>query len=158
VPKSLQHWYDGKTQVTLPDGRQITPAANTYLLYNPDLFTGNAVQLADGSYGTLPYWWGNTAPAYGDLRSPAFKNVNLTVERKFQFTEKVNFDLLAEATNAFNNVQWKPNAINTSGGINTDPTMGPVGANTNVNFGALQLNSGSLYEPRQITITLRIQF
>src|SRR5262249_22744935 len=38
VPAALQHWYDGKTTVTLPSGRQITPCANCFLRYNIDAF------------------------------------------------------------------------------------------------------------------------
>jgi hypothetical protein len=35
LPENLWGWYDGRTQVTLPSGRIITPPARTYLRYNP---------------------------------------------------------------------------------------------------------------------------
>jgi hypothetical protein len=40
VPQALQHWYDDKIRVTLPDGRVIQPPVNTFLKYNPDAFAG----------------------------------------------------------------------------------------------------------------------
>ena len=36
LPENLQGWYDGRTTITLPSGRRVTPPANTYLKYNPD--------------------------------------------------------------------------------------------------------------------------
>ena len=47
VPKDLQRWYDGRTTVTLPSGRRITPPANTFLKYNPDAFAGRVVTDAE---------------------------------------------------------------------------------------------------------------
>jgi hypothetical protein len=158
VPKADQHWYDGHTSVTLPDGRTITPAAYTYLLYNPDLFSQPMVQFPNGTYGVDQYTWGSTSGYEGWLRTPGFYNMNLTVNRKFRITERFQLELLAEATNLLNATQIQPSAINTgvSPSVLADPsTNTKVGQNTNVNFGTLGM---SLFEPRQVTLSLRLRF
>ena len=48
VPKELQHWYDGKTKVTLPDGRVIQPSKNTFLKYYEGAWSGRV--LPDGEW------------------------------------------------------------------------------------------------------------
>ena len=40
---------DGRTAVTLPSGRVITPANRTYLKYNPDAFVGRVVTTPSGA-------------------------------------------------------------------------------------------------------------
>jgi hypothetical protein len=50
VPKDLQRWYDGRTVVTLPSGRQIRPDAFTFLKYSIDAFQGRTVRMPDGTY------------------------------------------------------------------------------------------------------------
>ena len=49
LPEALWGWYDGRTQVTLPSGRIITPPNRTYLKYNPDAFVGRVVRTPNGS-------------------------------------------------------------------------------------------------------------
>ncbi|MGO9242687.1 MAG: TonB-dependent receptor domain-containing protein [Bryobacteraceae bacterium] len=158
VPKSDQHWYDGKTSVTLPDGRTITPAAYTYLLYNPDLFSQPMVQFPNGTNGVDQYTWGSTSGYEGWLRTPGFYNMNLTVNRIFKITERYRLEFLAEATNLLNATQIQPSAINTgvSPSVLADPSTGTkVGQNTNVNFGTLGM---SLFDPRQVTLSMRLRF
>ena len=49
VPSNLQHWYDGKTKVTLPCGLTVTPAKNTYLKYNACAFSGEVLRRRMGA-------------------------------------------------------------------------------------------------------------
>ena len=51
VPKALQHWYNGKTSVTLPDGRVITPCAYCFLKYNPDIWVGQTIPESHQGWG-----------------------------------------------------------------------------------------------------------
>ena len=65
VPENLRGWYDGRTTVTLPSGRRITPPANTFLKYNPDAFAGRTVTTPNGRIVADQFWFGNAA---ADLR------------------------------------------------------------------------------------------
>ncbi len=165
LPKSLQRWYDGKTSVTLPNGRTITPQAHTFLKWNPDSWTVPMVQFPNGQWAADQYQWLSTAHYLDALRTPGLANVNLTVNRKFRLTERAEMQFLAEATNLFNRTNFIPSAV--QGGNNqfsaitvADPvTNSKVGQNANVRAGSLMLDStGRLLAPRQITLSLRLQF
>jgi hypothetical protein len=158
LPKNLQGWYDGKTSVTLPSGRVITPGQYRYLKWNPDHFTAKIVQYPNGNYAVDQYWWGPTAKYIGGLRTPALHNVNLTVNRKVRVNERVQLELMADGTNIFNRTNFYPNAVN--GGYSAVLTAQPttntkVGQNATVNSGSLGL---SVYEPRQISLSARLRF
>jgi hypothetical protein len=157
VPKTLQHWYDGSTTVTLPDGHQVTPPNYTYLKWNPDAFTNQIVQFPNGSYGIDQYWNGTTKMYQSNLRLPAFQNTNLNITRQFTLREQYKLELLAEATNLFNHQNFLPSAVNNSyGGPILAPTAGAaIGQNGNPSAGTL---SPSMMDPRQITATLRFTF
>jgi trimeric autotransporter adhesin len=158
VPKSLQHWYDGSTSVTLPDGRTITPAAFTYLRWNPDRFSQPVVQLPNGTYQVDQYTSGTTAMTMGSLRAPGFYNTNLSVTRKFNLGERVRLELHADATNAWNQTNILASSVNNSvtSVLSLDNTTNTkIGQNGNAGYGALAMN---LMEPRQITLALRLQF
>jgi trimeric autotransporter adhesin len=158
VPKNLQHWYDGSTSVTLPDGRTITPAAFTYLRWNPDRFNQPIVQFPNGSYQVDQYTMGTTSMTEGDLRAPAFINTNLSVTRRFDLGERFRLELHADATNALNRTNFLPSAINNgvSSVLVPDTSTGTkVGQNGNSGYGALGMD---FLEPRQITLALRLQF
>ncbi|MBL8227538.1 MAG: TonB-dependent receptor [Bryobacterales bacterium] len=158
VPAELQRWYDGRTPVTLPSGRVITPAAFTHLKWNPDRFRAPVVQLPNGSYQVDQYYWGPTAKYVNGLRTPGFYNANLTVNRQFRLAERFNLEFLAEATNFLNKTNINPNAVN--GGVNAvlaanAATNTKIGQNSNINHGSL---STSFFEPRQLSLSLRLRF
>jgi hypothetical protein len=156
VPKSLQKWYDGATGVTLPDGRTIIPGAYTFLKWNPDRFAQPVVQFPNGTYGVDQYTSGSTPMNEGDLRSPIFSMTNISVIRKFALGEWGSMDVHVDATNAFNRTQFLPYAENNSvGSILSAGGGANVGQNSNTSFGTL---SQSFAEPRQLTITLRLDF
>ncbi len=157
VPENLQGWYDGKTQVTLPNGRTITPSAHTYLKWNPDLFTAPIVQLPNGKYQSDIYQWGTTSMYQGWLRTPGFHNVNLSVNRIITVKEGIQMELVGEATNLLNATQFGSRVVNAS----VSPTLRDNPAtNTHVgqngsNFGAMTM---TFMEPRQITLSIRLRF
>ena len=158
VPKALQHWYNGKTTATLPDGRVITPAVNTYLLFNPDQFTAPVVQYPSGGWTADEYQWGTTSRTLGYLRLPGFANVNLTVNRKFPIREGMNLELVAEATNLLNRTNFIPSDMSVGAGAVTAAvasTNTKIGQNSSVSTGSLSM---SFMDPRQVSLSLRLRF
>jgi hypothetical protein len=157
VPSNLQRWYDGNTSVTLPDGRIITPCNHCFLKYNPDLFTGRVVTLPNGQIQADQLWYGSAGRTYGFLRGPGRNNTDLTINRQFKIRESMQFELVANFTNAFNHTQFSNNLNLGTGTVTTpDPAHGLVaGMNSNSNFGTRGLGT---YEPRQITFSGRLRF
>ena len=67
-------------------------------------------------------------------------------------------EFLAEATNAFNQTNLNPNAVNAGVGANLTAnaaTNAKVGQNSNASGGTM---STSFFEPRQISLSLRLRF
>jgi hypothetical protein len=158
LPKSYQHWYDGKTSVTLPDGRVFTPCAQCFLKYNIGAFGGNIVPLSGGKTISDIYWSGNAAIDYGALRGPGRENVDLSLSRTFRLTEKIAFSFRANATNAFNHTQFLPGNYQMSlGGIvasSSTPGVSP-GQGASNSYGTHGLQT---FAPRQIALEGRIKF
>lgn len=156
VPKSMQHWYDGNTTVTLPDGHQVTPSNYTFLKWNPDAFTNRIVQFPNGQYAIDQYWYGSSKQYDTHLRLPSFQNVNLNITRQFSISERYKFEVLGEFTNLFNHVNFLPSAVeNNYANPILSPSVGTVGQNQDNNAGTL---SPSVMDPRQITLTARFTF
>ncbi|HZR27678.1 MAG TPA: TonB-dependent receptor [Terriglobales bacterium] len=166
VPKNLQHWYDGKTSVTLPSGRVITPCANCFLKYNIDAFTARVVTGADGKT-ILPdvFWYGSASPTFSDMRSNPTWNMNMSLEKNFRIRERYSFSISGQATNLFNNTQFKP-------GLNA--TFGPTVVTSNLatsggaKIGQLQDNNSATstfgtytrntYDARQLEMVVQFKF
>jgi hypothetical protein len=158
VPKDLQHWYDGKTTVTLPDGRKYTPCAYCFLKYNPDAFTGNVVTTPSGSVVNDIYWWGTAAQTFSDIRGAGINNWNLSIERTFRVKERFSADLSAQFTNAFNHTQFMP-AMNMALGAQSVAVNSPLGIQPgqgqSSNFGT---RGNSTFDPRQVELRLKVRF
>jgi hypothetical protein len=153
LPESYQHFYDGKTAVTLPSGRVFTPAANAFLKFNPDAFSGRVVKMPNGNYATDIYWWGNAALTYDDIRGPGRFNTDLTLSRSFSFGEKRELQFIANVTNAFNHTQFTTTGNLATGDPNTTTYPGRIG-----NLGQLGGHGLATYDPRQIELKLRFAF
>ncbi|MCI0721917.1 MAG: TonB-dependent receptor [Acidobacteria bacterium] len=160
LPEQLQGWYDGKTTITLPSGRNITPNANSFLKYNPDAFRGRVISNpgAPGSFIEDRYWYGTAGLTYGGLRNPRRNNVNLSIARSFQATERFVVEFAADVFNFFNHTQFR-SYDNFLGGVVTqaDPaTKTPLGAVS----GASSYGTHGLatFDPRQVEINLRVRF
>jgi hypothetical protein len=160
VPKELQRWYDGRTTVTLPNGQRITPCNFCFLKYNVGAFRGSTTTAANGNTILDMLWWGTAATNYGDITGPGRDNINLSIERNFKVKERVELALSAEATNAFNTVQFRPRLRSASVGAlqpTPDPSRGlDVGMPTNANYGTI--DASNTFDPRQIEFRLRIRF
>jgi hypothetical protein len=157
LPKSYQHWYDGSTTVTLPDGRSLTPCSQCYLKYNPDAFGGNIVSLPSGGTVNDIYWTGNASLDYSGMRGPGRSNVDLSLSRAFTVREKVTLSFSANASNAFNHTQFLPNGyVMDLGGI-----LATTGGGSTAGQGASNVygtHSLATFDPRQIVLEGRIQF
>ena len=163
VPKELQHWYDGQTKVTLPDGRVIQPAKNTFLKYYEGAWSGRVLQMANGSYVPDVYWWGTAAQTFDQMRGPGRFNIDFSLRRTFQIRERIKLEFAANATNLLNHTQLAANYSGGLGGTNTAVNAANglkpgMGANGNT-FGTLSLSStGSVFDPRQVIMNLRVRF
>jgi len=162
VPKQLQGWYDGKTTVTLPSGRQIRPSAFTYLKYSSDAFRGRVVTTPDGSIVNDIYWFGNAAFTYGDIRGAGLNNWNMSVERTFRPRESLSVEFSAQFTNAFNHTQFRPQMTAALGGTSVlaagaanNPMNIQPGQGSSSDFGT---RGNSTFDPRQVELQLKVRF
>lgn len=147
LPAQDQHYWDGKQTLTLPDGRVVTPAVNTFTKWNPDAWSAPVVTFANGKTALDQYTLGTSALAYSNLRTPGIQNVNLGIIKKIPITERVSFDLHVNATNAFNHTNHQA--------VNNTITLSTAGQNTNAPFGTWGL---STLEARQIFIQANLTF
>jgi hypothetical protein len=159
VPANLQHWYDGKTSVTLPCGIKITPAANTYLKYNACAFQGQVITTATGSIVPNQFWFGNSSQTSGDLRQPGRFNMDLSLRRQFSIRERIKLEIAANATNVLNHTQFTGGTnIGTLGGTNltNNPAAGLLaGYGNGGGYGAF---TNATFDPRQIMMQARVVF
>uniref|UniRef100_Q027I8 Cna B domain protein n=1 Tax=Solibacter usitatus (strain Ellin6076) TaxID=234267 RepID=Q027I8_SOLUE len=160
LPSSYQKWYDGKTSITLPDGRQYTPCAQCYLMYNPDAFTGQTLTTANGGHQTDLYWVGNAAIDYGDMRGPGRNNLDLTLTRDFRIRERYSLSFRANVTNALNHTQFRTGSYNMGLGstqVTDVPAQGLVAGQgqSAATYGSHNLNT---FDPRQMIMEMRLRF
>jgi hypothetical protein len=162
LPKIDQQWYNGKTPVTLPDGRIITPANYTFLKYNPDAFVAPVIPspTTTGKYINDTYWLGNSAINYSNVRAPGINNLNLTVRRSFRVTERVAIDLQANTTNLLNHPNFQTYATDLGSSTNLSPSntnniaLGYPTNSTNT-YGTHSLTD---FDNRQIEFQLKVRF
>ena len=158
VPENLQHWYDGNTSVTLPNGRVIKPSKNTFLKYYTGAFQGRYILLPNGKYGNAQNWAGAVANNLDEMRGPGRFNIDMSLRRSVRIRERVAIELSAEASNLLNNSQQSgsysgnlgnttvtPNAsIGLLPGMGSSDTYGTIGTST--------------FPPREIVMNLRLRF
>ena len=88
-------------------------------------------QPADGAFGTA---------GIGTERGPGFFNLDFSVGKRFNLTERYYFDFRTEFFNGLNHVSWAPPGLN----INNPATFGTVG--------------GQVQNPRNIQFGLKFHF
>jgi trimeric autotransporter adhesin len=162
VPQDLQRWYDGRTTVTLPSGRRITPPANTFLKYNPDAFAGRVVITPNGRIVADQYWFGNAQQVYDDIRTDPRFNIDLTIRRSFRISQGMTAEVGADAMNVLNHTQfngsnpgaWVGNLGATQ--LTNNPSAGLiVGTGDSNSFGTRGMTT---YNPRQIMLRVGLRF
>ncbi len=153
VPADLQHWYDGKTTVTLPCGLKMTPAKNTFLKYNACAFQGEVLTAPNGATIANQYWVGNSNQTNGVLRGPDRFNVDLSLRRTFVVRENIRLQVAADATNILNHTEYSGSF---AGALGSTVLSGPtVGYGTSTTFGTLGVTA---FDPRQVTMHVRVTF
>jgi len=158
LPLELQRWYDGKTAVTLPCGRVVTPSKNTFLKYSSCAFQGATITTPNGGVVPDVYWPGNAALTYGDIRGPGRANLDLSLRRRFPIREGMSLDISADASNVLNHTQLNGNYSGNMGSTNlvTNATKGlKPGMGTSETFGTIGVNA---FDPRQVTLRLQLRF
>jgi hypothetical protein len=102
-----------------------------------------------GALGRIPFKFDRN-----EFQFPKLVNVDLRVSRRFNFTETMNLEFLAEAFNLFN--RYQVTGVNTTlytfAGSNLSFT--PNGPN----FGVVNGTGNSIYRERQIQFALRFHF
>jgi hypothetical protein len=161
VPTALQKRYDGKTTVTLPCGKTVTPGKYQLLKYNACAFSGRTITTPNGSVVPDIYWIGNHAQTSGDMRGLARYNVDFSLRRAFPIRERYRIEISAEVTNLLNNAQWSNSGNGSTGNLGStnltnDAANGLIpGLGTSATFGTINLNS---FDARQIQMHARFAF
>jgi hypothetical protein len=138
---------------------------NTFRAFNLGLVGGVPTYTQGSPTGRFiaPAGYGNCAQAYSGqcgfqnlvLKGPAFFRSDISIVKKFRFTERVNMELRGEMLNAFNNINFivgSPNAdVNAIGG---------TGASTFARFTAAYNDISTTHDPggRLIQWVLRLNF
>jgi trimeric autotransporter adhesin len=109
------------------------------------------------------FWWGTAAQTFDELRGPGRFNIDMSLRRTFKLRENLSLEFAANATNLLNNTQmsasFSGNLGSTNTAVNAANGLKPgMGANGN-SFGTQALAStGSVYDPRQVILNLRLRF
>jgi hypothetical protein len=164
LPKNLQKWYDGRTQVTLPSGRVMTPCNRCFLKYNIDAFAARIVTTPNGSVVPDLFWYGTSAATFNDLRANGAWNANMSLEKSFKIGEKFNLELAAQTSNIFNHTTFRP-GVQTSFGGTVIPATITANPTLNLKLGQLQDSANTwgaftqnAYDPRQIEFVMKLRF
>jgi trimeric autotransporter adhesin len=158
LPENLWGWYDGRTPVTLPSGRVITPPARTYLKYNPDAFVGRVVTTPNGRIVADQFWYGDAAITYDDFRTDNRFNLDMSIRRTIDLTNGVQLDIGADAMNVLNHTQFSGAYTGALGGTVTtaNPALGLVPGMGNSNsYGTRGM---ATFNPRQIQLRASVRF
>jgi trimeric autotransporter adhesin len=158
VPKELQHWYDGNTTVTLPNGRQVKPSKNTFLKWYSGAFSGRTVTTPNGSVQPDVYWWGtvsNTVPA---MRNPGRVNIDMSLRRLIRVHEGMDLELAADASNLLNSAQLNGAYAGGLGSTNTVTNASKglkPGMGTTDTYGTIGVGT---FDPREVILNVRFRF
>ena len=158
VPAALQHWYNGTTTVTLPDGRQITPTKNTFLKYYEGAFRGRVITTPNGTVMPDVYWWGTVGNTLNALRNPGRFNIDFSLRRSFKIRERMSLEIAADAANLLNHTELSGTYAGGLGSTNTaiNAAKGLVpGMGTTDTYGTIGVTA---FDPRQIVLNLRFRF
>jgi hypothetical protein len=158
LPEELWGWYDGRTAVTLPSGRVITPPARTYLKYNPDAFRGRVVTTPNGRIVADQFWYGDAAITYDEFRTDNRFNIDLSIRRTFGITNDVQLEVGADAMNVLNHTQFSGTYTGALGGTVTtaNAALGLVpGMGNSNNFGTRGM---ATFNPRQMQLRTTLRF
>ncbi len=158
LPENLQGWYDGRTTITLPSGRRMTPPVNTYLKYNPDAFSGRTVVTPSGRIVADQFWFGNAAQTYDAIRTDPRFNIDLSIRRTFRFSPTVALDIGLDAMNVLNHTQFSGAYTGALGDTNLTDSPGTgliVGTGNSNSYGTRGM---ATFNPRQMMVRAALRF
>jgi hypothetical protein len=101
---------------------------------------------------------GNSAQNIGNLRGPGRFNIDMSLRRTFQISERVSVNIVADATNLSNSTQLNGNYNGALGGTNlvSNPSRGLIpGLGLSDTFGTIGIGT---FDPRQVTMRALIRF
>ncbi len=156
LPRSQRRFINGTVTVPLtsPYGNGTASITCTgcrpYL--NPLAFTGPTVA-SNGKVLPDVFWYGNARVAYDDIRSDRNIFLDAQLQRDFPITERVHFEVAANAYNVLNLTQYQPQQAISVGNINTTATTRPIGT-----AGGTPTAGLNFYDPRQLQLQGRITF
>jgi trimeric autotransporter adhesin len=158
LPDNLRGWYDGRTTITLPSGRRITPPANSYLRYNPDAFAGRVVTGPNGQIIADQFWSGNADLAYDGIRTDPRFNIDLSLRRMFRLSPSMSIDVGVDAMNVLNHTQFNGAYVGALGNTNltNNPANGQFAGTASANnYGTRGMTT---FNPRQIQFRTALRF
>jgi len=116
-----------------PDCSGVPSITNTFLPGVGRQWFNNTGQITQPAIGTF----GNCSPQLGDLRSPHYSDVDLSLHKDFPITERFRLQFRTDFINAFNHVQYNA------------PTMG---------LGSTMGQITSAQPPRNIQLALKLYY
>ncbi|MEO8592385.1 MAG: TonB-dependent receptor [Candidatus Solibacter sp.] len=158
VPKELQHWYDGNTSVTLPNGRSVKPAKNTFLKFYTGAFTGRYITLPNGKFGYDQNWVGTVANNLDELRGPGRFNIDMSLRRNIKLRERMSLEISAEAANLLNSSQQSGSYAGALGNTTVTPnaSIGLVqGMGSSDTYGTI---GNGTFPAREVVMNMRLRF
>jgi hypothetical protein len=126
------------------------------LKYSSDAFSGRTVTLPNGNIAPDVFWWGNSAIRYGDVRGNGRWNVNMSLQKEIPLVERVRMQFSAEASNLFNNTQFRPQLNAGTGATFTNVTAAQRAQG--IQPGMLQNDNFGTFGMATIELRLRILF
>jgi hypothetical protein len=158
LPANLQGWYDGRTTITLPSGRRITPPARTYLRYNPEAFAGRILTAPNGTIIADQFWYGDAELAYDEIRTDPRFNIDISLRRTFRLGPTMAMDVGLDAMNVLNHTQFNGAFAGGLGNTNlvSNPANGQIAGSASANnYGTRGLTT---YNPRQMQFRVALRF
>jgi hypothetical protein len=158
LPENLWGWYDGRTPVTLPSGRVMTPPVRTYLKYNPDAFVGRVVTTPSGAIVADQFWNGTADITYDEIRTDNRFNLDMSIRRSFRIHQDLALEVGADAMNILNHTQFNGAYTGGLGGtvVAANPALGLVPGMGNANnYGTRGMGT---YNQRQIMLRATLRF
>jgi hypothetical protein len=158
----------------LPENNEDTPTAGMYELqtaprkampdavFLPQLFRQNGYW-PNGTVLPDLFWYGTSAASFSGIRAPRTWTSNMSLEKNIKFGERYSLNLSAQASNVFNNTQFR-SSINT--GMDGTVLANTIAANPTQNLKIGQLQSGGTFgtygqgtnDPRQIEMVMKFRF
>jgi hypothetical protein len=122
------------------------------------VFEGETVTTSDGSIQPNGFWVGDTDPTISAFRGPGRIHVDMSLRRTFPIREWLKLEFAADRTNLLNSAEYNGNYNGSLGSTNLSNNLSAgltPGYGNSSTFGTVGVGT---FDPRQITMHLRLQF